>query len=123
MKDPEQFGREWCATWSRRDAEAILAHYSDDVRFVSPTAAVVTGNPVVEGKAGLRAYWMAGLEQIWSIEFEFDHTVWDESRAELLVLYTRRMNQGTPERACELFRFGPDGQVFEGEALYGARFE
>ena len=120
MKDGDTFGREWVEAWNRRDVEAVLAHYRDDVRFVSPTAALVTGNPVVEGKDALRAYWTAALKRIGELRFAFDRVLWDPAASELLIVYTREL-EGRRERACELFRFDASELVFEGEALYGAR--
>lgn len=54
--EPEAFSLDWVAAWNRADVEAVLAHYADDVVFVSPLAATLTGDPEVLGKAELRAY-------------------------------------------------------------------
>lgn len=48
--EPAVFSREWVAAWNCSDVEAILAHYADDVVFVSPLAATVTGGAEVHGK-------------------------------------------------------------------------
>jgi len=118
MMDPDAFARDWVATWNARDVERVLAHYRDDARFVSPTATRVTGSPIVEGKAALRAYWTKALTLIGALTFSLDHAVWDERRRELVIVYNRDI-AGKRDRACEIFRFDEDGLVSGGEALYG----
>ena len=59
--DAEKFADEWTDAWNRRDTEAVLAHFQDDIIFASPTALAVTGSPVVYGKEALRAYWTEAL--------------------------------------------------------------
>lgn len=61
--EPAGFADEWAAAWNRRDVEAVLAHFHDDVLFTSPVAAdIVPGSAgVVRGKAALREYWYAAL--------------------------------------------------------------
>lgn len=76
---PERFARDWVAAWNRSNVEAILAHYADDVVFVSPLAASMTGNPEVHGKARLRAYWTKALaSRSAPPQFSFESFVWDE---------------------------------------------
>ncbi len=59
----EAFAKAWILDWNRRDAEAVLAHYSDDVEFRSPLAAKLTGEPTgtVRGKQNLREYFGKAL--------------------------------------------------------------
>ncbi|MGI9376469.1 MAG: nuclear transport factor 2 family protein [Tsuneonella suprasediminis] len=52
----EMFAANWIANWNARDLDAILAHFAEDARFISPLAAELTGSPIIEGKASLRAY-------------------------------------------------------------------
>jgi ketosteroid isomerase-like protein len=58
-----QAAQDWCEAWNRRDLEAILAHYTDDVVLVSPVAVQRLGRPdgTVRGKAELREYFARGL--------------------------------------------------------------
>jgi ketosteroid isomerase-like protein len=53
----------WIAAWNRRDLEAILSHYAEDVRFSSPTVVTRYGEPscTLRGKAALRAHFARGL--------------------------------------------------------------
>jgi hypothetical protein len=114
-----RFAEDWIAAWSRKDVEAVLAHFAPDVRFTSPRAAATVGTATVVGKAALRAYWQAALAAIETIRFTLDHTVWDPARQELAILYTAAIDD-RQLRACEFMRFDPHGLVIEGEAMYGA---
>jgi hypothetical protein len=51
--EPEVFAKDWSAAWNRRDVEAVLTHFHDDVVFTSPVAAeLMPGSAgVVRGKA------------------------------------------------------------------------
>jgi ketosteroid isomerase-like protein len=67
LLDPGQVRRaveDWIAAWNRRDLEAILAHYAEDVCFSSPTVITRYGEPsgTLSGKTQLRAHFRAGLE-------------------------------------------------------------
>ncbi len=115
----QAFALAWIAAWNRRDAEAVLAHYTEDCVFVSPKAERITGRARVEGKAALRAYWQRALEQSGTLEFTLDLAAYSARSATLTVLYTARSAGREPVRATEIMRFrGP--LVGEGEALYGA---
>lgn len=117
---PEAFARDWVATWNRSDAEAILTHYADDVVFVSPLAATITGNPEVHGKAALRAYWTTALRSRSSPpQFLLESFVWDDENRTLLVVYIST-EQSHTVRKCELMHFRPDGLIDRGEAFAGA---
>jgi hypothetical protein len=65
-----EFEREWIEAWNAHDIDRILAHYRDDVRFVSPLAAR-GGAPhgKVHGRAGLRAYFERGLASYPALHF------------------------------------------------------
>jgi ketosteroid isomerase-like protein len=65
------FGREWEAAWNRRDVEAILKHFHDDVVFTSPVAKQIgfAEDGTVHGKDALRRYWTAALAQSPDLRF------------------------------------------------------
>ena len=65
------FAHAWIAAWNSHDLEAILAHYTEDVRFCSPLLARIAGNAsgVLEGRAALRDYFRAALEKFPSLTF------------------------------------------------------
>jgi hypothetical protein len=117
--DPAAFAREWVDAWNRRDLEAILAHYAEDVRFVSPTAARVTGNAVVVGKSELRAYWTTAVQSIGDVKFVLEYPLWDPQRRRLAIVYARKAN-GSLDGAVEFMHFRADGLIDASEAMYGA---
>lgn len=53
----------WVDAWNRRDLDAILAHYADDVSVCSPRVVERTGaaDGWLRGKAALRDYFAKGL--------------------------------------------------------------
>jgi ketosteroid isomerase-like protein len=57
--DAVAFTKAWIADWTRRDVEAVLAHYAPDAVFRSPKSATIMGKPKVTGKDELRAYWVS----------------------------------------------------------------
>ena len=117
-KDAERFARTWVDAWNRRDAEAVLATYADDLSFTSPTAQDVVGQATVRGKDALRDYWNTALGRIASLRFTLDRILWDVDARELGIVYTSDTN-GSVKRVMELFRFGDDGLVRSTEVLHG----
>jgi len=115
----QQFARDWVAAWNRRDAEAVLSHYAEDVVFVSPKAQRFVGKPRIEGKAALRAYWQTALSQIQRLEFVLDHALWSPRAETLTVVYQATFNDQPPVRVAEIMRF-QGNVVVQGEGLYGA---
>ncbi len=117
---PERFARDWVAAWNRADAEAVLAHHADDVVFVSPLAATITGNAEVRGKAALRAYWTKALaSRPGPPQFSLDSFIWDEQNRALLIIYLSA-ESARKVRKSELMYFRPDGLIRRGEAFAGA---
>src|SRR4051812_9046528 len=73
----DAFAADWIAAWNRRDLDAILCHYADDVVFTSPFVARLTGDPAgtVRGKEALRAYFAAGLARFPDLRFRLRHAL------------------------------------------------
>lgn len=115
----ETFAANWIANWNARDLDAILAHFADDARFISPLAADVTGSSIVEGKAKLRAYWSKALAASSDLHFTLITAVCDIEGQVLGVHYVARRN-GKARRALETMRFVNNRQV-EGESFYSAQ--
>ncbi len=112
------FAEEWAEAWNRRDVEAVLAHFHDDVVFTSPTALAVVGVPTVRGKSALRDYWNAAMARITSIRFRVDHVLWDADRRELAIIYVSDVN-GQRKRMSENLRFGDHDKVVSAEVFHG----
>ncbi|MBA15388.1 MAG: hypothetical protein CMN73_03430 [Sphingomonas sp.] len=115
----EAFAANWIANWNARDLDAILAHFAEDARFISPLAAEVTGSAVITGKADLRAYWSRALEASTDLHFTLIAAICDVEAQLLGVHYIARRN-GKARRALEMMRFVDDRQV-EGESFYSAQ--
>lgn len=115
----QAFARRWADEWTRKDVEAVLAHFAENVVFTSPKAAATVGTATVRGKDALRAYWLAAVQRIAQIRFAIDHALWDPIGSELEIVYTSTIN-GETNRAVELLHLDAAGLADRGEALYGA---
>ena len=105
---------EWFAAWNAHDLDAILAHYADDVEFVSPFVAVLNDDPagVIYGKEALRAYFARALERFPDLRFEpLDVLLGVDSVTLYYVSVGRR-------QAAEVMSLGPDGRVVRVLAHY-----
>jgi hypothetical protein len=49
------FATNWIRAWNKKDVDAVLEHYVEDAKFISPKAARFVGNPVIEGKRRYRS--------------------------------------------------------------------
>jgi ketosteroid isomerase-like protein len=72
VPEPGRFADEWIASWNRRDVDAVLTHYADDVVFTSPTALRFAPESAgtVRGKDALRSYWTRALGGNPDLRFE-----------------------------------------------------
>ena len=116
--DAEKFAEDWAQAWNRRDVESVLAHFRDDIILASPTALVVTGSPVVYGKAALRSYWTEALARTESIRFSVIRVLWDPARRELAIIYLAEID-GRSGTVSENLLFGDDGLVATAEVFHG----
>ncbi|WP_059013476.1 nuclear transport factor 2 family protein [Streptomyces specialis] len=109
-----EFVEEWVAGWNSRDLDRILAHYTDDVVFVSPKITELIGEPsgVVSGKGALRDYWAAGLRLLPDLHF----TVEDVRVSVDTLVINYRNEKGQAVSEVLTFR---DGLVCRGLGAYG----
>jgi ketosteroid isomerase-like protein len=114
--DTKVFADRWISDWNRKDVEAVLSHFSEDVIFTSPRAKAVLGSPKAEGKSRLREYWTKAIGQIQTIRFTLDYVIGDKDR--MGIVYIAEID-GRRVRSVEFLVFGPDGLVREGEAMHG----
>ena len=110
------YAEKWIAKWNRRDVEAVLTLFSDDVVFTSPRAASVVGSTRIEGKAMLAKYWTQAIAAIQTIHFTLDYVIAEGDR--LAIVYVSEIN-GKRTRAVEFLVFGTDGLIHSGEAMHG----
>ena len=114
--DARAFAEQWIANWNRKDVEAVLAHFSDDVIFTSSRAETIMGSSRLEGKAALREYWTRAVARIHSLHFRLDYVMSEGDRVG--IVYTSEID-GRRLRAAEFLVFASDGLIREGEAMYG----
>jgi hypothetical protein len=71
VAEAQAFTEQWVKDWNAHDVDALLAHFTDDVVFTSPTAVrLLGGDGVVRGKEALRRYWSEGIRLIPGLHFE-----------------------------------------------------
>ncbi|WP_269845224.1 YybH family protein [Allosphingosinicella deserti] len=100
------------ADWNRRDLDAILGHYTEDIRFHSPFARALIGDGLVVGRAALRAYWTEGLKRRPALRLELiDLFIGDSA----LALHFR---DETGRRTVETMIFDAQGKVMLSTGCY-----
>jgi len=114
------FADHWISDWNRKDVEAVLADFSEDVIFTSPRAKSVVGSSRVIGKSQLRDYWTRSIARIQSLHFILDHVLCDADG--IAVVYIAEID-GRRIRAVEFLAFGRDGLIYEGEAMHGVELD
>ncbi len=114
--EPDGFANEWAAAWNRRDVDAVLAHFHDDVVFTSPVAAEIVPDSagVVHGKAALREYWCAALAAVPDLHFD---VVGVYGGTSVLVINYRNQRGNL---VCEVLEFDGD-LVRRGHGTYLSR--
>ncbi len=118
MIDPKfasGFARDWIAAWNKRDLEAVLAHYTDDVAFSSPFVSQITGerSGVLRGKSALRGYWEAALARLPRLKFTLlGVTVGVDS---IVIRYLSVHDTA----ACETMFLNAERKVYRAAAHYG----
>ena len=117
-EDALNFANDWSAAWNARDVERVLALFSENVIFVSPTALAVVGTATIRGKAALRAYWNEAMSQIGSLRFTLDRVVWDAEARELAIIYMSDIN-GRTKSVSENLVFDDNGVVVSAEVFHG----
>ncbi len=116
--EARHYAEAWADAWNRRDLEAVLENFQDDVVFSSPRALQIVGAGTIHGKGALREYWRAALGSVGSLRFSVVRILWDPDAAELSIVYDREID-GRRDRASEVLRFGASGRVVRGEVFYG----
>ena len=116
----QAFATRWAEAWNRRDVEAVLQDFHDDVVFTSPTALAVVGTPSVRGKGELRAYWNTALARIGSLRFVVDRALWDPVSRELAIIYIADID-GKSRRVSENLIFDESGRVKAAEVFHGVQ--
>ena len=112
--DAEKFAHEWIDAWNAHDLDRVLSHYSTDVVFTSPIAAVRVpeSHGVIRGIAALEAYWAGAVDAMPDLRFDLEHVL--ETCDGLTLVYRNHRGQ----LVAETLLFGEDGLVTVGYAAY-----
>jgi len=72
-QEAETKAREWCNAWNRRDLDAVLSHYGEDVTVCSPLVVkrLSRADGMLRGKPELREYFATGMGND-KLHFEFE---------------------------------------------------
>lgn len=112
MSALSDFAEEWIAAWNAHDLERVLSHYAEDIVFLSPMAALITGRGRVEGKAALRAYWSEAFKRNPNLHFTLTRVY--EGADALTIAYDNHRRQHVTETAV----FNEAGEVVLSTGCY-----
>lgn len=70
--EAEEFASEWIASWNAHDLDRIMAHYDDDVEYLSMFVSRLTGDETgrIRGKQHVREYLSKGLAAYPDLHFK-----------------------------------------------------
>jgi ketosteroid isomerase-like protein len=107
-------GEEWVGAWNAHDLDTIMALYSPDVVFQTPTAIATLGIPDgrVEGIEVLREHFARGLARLPDLHFDLEQ-IYVGVRS---IAITYRWADGTP--VAELHEYDADNLIDRVQALY-----
>jgi len=113
MNDVE-FAERYFAAWNKRNLDAILALYAEDIEFSSPYIAALGFSPdgVIHGKDLLRLYFEKALERAPQLTFT-PEALLVGARGHTLVYRNHR-----GERAAETHEMDGVGLVIRADATY-----
>ncbi|MBB5515471.1 ketosteroid isomerase-like protein [Rubricella aquisinus] len=112
IPDYTLFARDWEAAWNAHDLDRIMAHYTDDIVFRSRKAIAHTGTGALRGKADLRRYWAAALNQQPDLRFRVQSVLGGHDMAVIVYLNHRDV------LAAETLYFREDGLVEQAAACH-----
>jgi ketosteroid isomerase-like protein len=107
-------GEEWVSAWNAHGLDAIMALYSPDVVFQTPTAIATLGIPDgrLEGIEVLREHFARGLARLPDLRFDLEQ-IYVGVRS---IAITYRWADGTP--VAELHEYNQDNLINRVQALY-----
>jgi ketosteroid isomerase-like protein len=113
MNDVE-FVKRYYEAWNKRDLDAILSLYADDIEFSSPYIAALGFSPdgVIHGKDLLRLYFEKALERAPQLTFT-PEVLLVGARGHTLIYLNHR-----GERAAETHEMDGVGLVIRADATY-----
>lgn len=113
MNDTE-FARLYYDAWNKRDVEAIVALYADDIEFSSPyiTALGFSADGIILGKPMLRSYVQRALERAPQLTFT-PEALFVGARGHTLIYRNHR-----GERTAEVHEMDEEGLIVRADATY-----
>jgi hypothetical protein len=115
-KDAWDWAAADCDAWNRRDLDAVMSRYAEDVALSSPAVVARMGRADgwVHGKAKVREYFAIGM-QAPGLHFELLHVLLGVSA--LSIIFRRE----TGVMVCDLLEFDAEDRVKRLLACYGER--
>jgi hypothetical protein len=115
----QQHATEWIAAWNDHNLDRILAHYAEEIEFVSPFAVRLAGAPdgTVRGKTALREYFSKALQAYPELHFRL-HCVCAGAQS-----FTAVYESMNGLQAVEVFELDEAGKVCRVLAHYAPRPE
>lgn len=113
MNDIE-FARRYYEAWNKRDIDAIMALYADEIEFSSPYIAALgfSADGVILGKPMLRSYVERALERAPGLTFT-PEALMVGARGHTLIYRNHR-----GERAAEVHELDGAGLIVRADATY-----
>ena len=110
MNNYDVFAREWIEAWNSHNIQSIMAHYANDIDFVSPIAARLLDNTSgqIRNLHDLRSYFLKGLEAYPSLHFELYHVL--EGVNSVTLVY-KSVNDMIAAEYMEINKSGKVGKV------------
>lgn len=110
------FALDWLEAWNKRDLEAIMNHYSNEVLFSSPFVikSGLSESGTVRGKNDLKLYFKRALENNPDLHFELHHIV--RGVRSIALIYTRNGCL----LATEVMTLNEHGEIVEGMSHYSS---
>lgn len=117
LEEARRKAAEWMEAWNAHDLERILAHYTEEIEFVSPFAVRLAGAPdgVVRGKPALREYFSRALAAYPDLQFR-SHFVCAGAHS-----FTAVYESVNGLQAVEVFELDEAGRVCRVLAHYAPR--
>lgn len=112
--DARRTAERWIDSWNRRDLDAIMAHYADDVVLTSPLVVRRLGRPdgTIAGAMAVRAYFAQGLDSAPNLRFELEDVLVGVDG--ITILYRR--DNGA--RATDVVLLDERGRVTRARSFY-----
>jgi len=119
MARVREIAESWTTAWNARDLKALMAHYAEDVTFMSPSVVDRDGIPsgVIQGKAALTRHFHEGLK---SVGPAVHLTLIDVRVAVGVGGYTLHYRRETGAKAIVVIRLDGDERIIEARMQYHA---